>query len=459
MSSATEPRRGHRFSLRVLGASAGSAGLSAAFSLVVGIAAIDHLVTSHGDQRLRGTTTILAGELLEDRDENGAESIAETVADENSELVTSGIRLAVLENGRLVAGDAWIPPVLANECETLGSGEARARVCGLSFEGRLLLLAAERRDDARLSWIYLSSAAIALLVAGVLAAISSLALTRWALRPLHQLSQAIRSMRPDAEAPNALAQPLATEEVEAIRGALWELLERSQALLRQAQTFAANAAHELRTPLTTICAELELLLETPLAEHDRAGLLRLRERTLRLAALVERLLVLATPLGARLPGEAVAMADMLEDVMAEIPAEARRRLRLNVSGEGLVRGEAALLRAMLRNALDNALKFSELEPVEVRLSESDTVSIEVSDQGRGVPEVERELVFEPFYRGSPWPVPGHGLGLALIAHIARAHAGTAQFLARERGACLRIELPRWQPLGAPPSSEPPGGGS
>jgi two-component system, OmpR family, sensor kinase len=446
MPSANEPRRRHRLSSRVLVASAGSAALSAAFALVVGIAAIDHLVTSRGDQRLRGATTILAGELLEDRDENGDESIAETVADENAELVTSGIRLAVFENRRLLAGDAWIPIVPPNECETRGRAQERARACGLSFEGRLLLVAADRQDDARLSLIYLSSAGAALLVAAVLAAISSLALTRWALRPLERLSRAIRSMRPEAAAPSELQEALATAEVEAIRAALWELLQRSQALLKQAQIFAANAAHELRTPLTTICAELELLLEAPLPESDRAALLRLRERALRLSGLIERLLVLATPLGAKLPDEAVAMTDVIQETLAELEPESRQRVRVEASSDGLVRGEPSLLRAMLRNALDNALKLSAHEPVQIRLSEDETVGVEVSDSGPGVPESERLRVFEPFYRGLPWPVAGHGLGLALIAHIARAHAGSAHFLPREHGACLRVELPRWKPL-------------
>jgi two-component system OmpR family sensor kinase len=447
MPSANEPQRRGRLSSRVLAASAASAALSAAVALLVGITAIDRLVVSRSDERLRGATNILAGELLENRAEADAESMVETVTDENSELVTSGIRLAIFENGRVVAGDAWIPMVAADSCETHDTGPDSSRVCGRSFDGRILV-AADRLDEAMLNWIYLGSASVALFIAAILAALSSLSLTRWSLQPLERLSTALRSMRPDGPLSLELQTPLETEEVEAIRAALWGLLRRSQALLTQAQTFAANAAHELRTPLTTICAELELLVEEPLEQHEQAALLRLRDRTLRLAGLVERLLVLATPLGAKLQGEAVAMGDVVQEVLAELGPESKHRLTVEVVGEGLVRGELTLLRSMVGNAIDNALKFSAPKPVVVRLTEGETVALEVIDSGPGVPESERSRVFEPFYRGLPSSA-GHGLGLALIAHIAHAHAGDARFLAQDQGARLLIELPRWSPLADP----------
>ena len=115
---------------RVIASTALSAAFSAALSLVVALAAIDHLVTEQADTRLRGATNILAEELLEAREEHGAsEPMAETLADENQELVTSGIRLAAFRDGRLVAGDVWVRPVTAGECTTHGALGSRSRGC------------------------------------------------------------------------------------------------------------------------------------------------------------------------------------------------------------------------------------------------------------------------------------------------------------------------------------------
>ena len=105
---------------------------------------------------------------------------------------------------------------------------------------------------------------------------------------------------------------------------------------------------------------------------------------------------------------------------------------------------------MLRNALDNALKLSGAAPVDVELEEGERVVLRIRDRGPGVPPGLRERVFEPFFRLEHDGEPGHGLGLSLIAHIARAHGGAAAFVDvgdGAGGACLRLELPRWTPLG------------
>lgn len=433
-----------RLTARVIATTALSAAISAALALLVAIFAIDHLVTEQADTRLRGATNILRDELLEDRDEGG-EVMAETLTDENAELVTSGIRLAVFERGRLVAGDGWVRTVPPGQCQTHGVLGERSRGCGLTFE-RYVLVAAESWNDAGLRWIYVSSGVTALSVGALLAALTSIVLTRWALGPLHGLYRAIRGVRPGLPVPPALREPMPTAEVEEIRAALWSLLQQGRALLAQSQTFAANAAHELRTPLTAVRAELELLIEEAASEVDRAALSRIERRVGHLSALVERLLLLASPVSDTVQGEAVALADVLHEVVAAKSADLSRRLRVDATGEGMVRGDAALLRALIDNALDNALKFSEPASVNVTLREDGGhVVLDVIDAGPGVPESERARVFEPFYRIAGASAPGHGMGLALVRHIAAAHAGRASFLPRVGGAQLRVELPAWRP--------------
>lgn len=435
-----------RLTGRVIATTALSAAFSAALALVVAITAIDHLITEQADTRLRGATNILADELLEDRDEQGAgDSMAATLADENDELVTSGIRLAVFHQGRLVAGDAWVRPVPAGECITHGAIGSRSRGCARDFE-QYVLVAAELSQDASLPWIYGSAGLLALLVGAVLAGLASVPLTRVALRPLHRLSGALRAVKPGLPVPDELGQSAQTAEVEEIRAALWALIQQQRALLEQSQAFAANAAHELRTPLTAIRAELELLREEADSVTDRSALERIERRLGHLGDLVERLLVLASPVGDKLRGEAVALGDLVQEVVDALPSERRARVQLEVLGEGLVRGDPALLSALLVNAIDNALKFSAPSPVVVKVrDDAEGVSIDVVDAGPGVPTHEQTRVFDPFYRLAGAPAPGHGLGLALIRHIAAAHAGRASFLPARAGAHLHIQLPAWQP--------------
>jgi two-component system sensor histidine kinase TctE len=144
-------------------------------------------------------------------------------------------------------------------------------------------------------------------------------------------------------------------------------------------------------------------------------------------------------------GEAVDLADLVDLVLDVLPGELRARVHASVGEDMLVRGDAELLRAMLANAIDNALKFS-AGPVELDVCEREgQLCIEVRDQGPGLAPDERERVFAPFVRAARTSkVAGHGLGLALIRHVAVVHAGSAAFADADRGARLVMQLPRWR---------------
>jgi signal transduction histidine kinase len=434
-----------------------SAAIGGALTATLAIVAVDHLVASHGDQRLTGATVTLSGEIDENRAEGEQETLHEVLVDENQEISASGIRLAVFDrSGRLVAGDRSVPLVAAGSCETLGAVGSRVRACSRQHE-EWLVAAAQPSDEARLIWFYVLSALGALLLSGLIGAVASVRLTRWSLRPLTQLGEAIRRLPTKLSVPEDLGEPSDCEEVEEIRHALASLIQRVEALLSQAHRFAADAAHELRTPLTTIAGELELLAEEAADSGDREALRRLRERATRLGELVERLLVLASPLSEQKHDfETVALSDVISEVIAELPDERRARVHLHLDGEGLTRGEPTLLRSLFSNAIDNALKFSGAATVDVRLSEPNgesqssaenarVITVDVEDQGAGVPPAERERVFRPLYRADPKLARGYGLGLPLIGHIVRSHGGSAAFVDSSGGARLRICLPAWLP--------------
>jgi len=455
MRSTSEPpparRRARKLATRVVLAALASAAAAGGVSAAIALVTVDRLASEHDDQRLRGATSLLQGELDEERAEEDPEGLPETVRDENEELAASGIQLAFFRARRREAGEPWVPAVADGACESTGTVGGRVRACGRNY-GDGVIVAATPRDQAALRLIYPLAALSALLIGAAIGAFVGVRAARWALAPLDALTAAIGALDPSRPALAALAPRADCEEIDAIRAALVDLLQRIDGLLAQAQRFAADAAHELRSPLTTIRGELELLLEEPTGA-DRARIAQLRERSVHLGELVERLLVLAVPPdGQRERFEPVALSDLVAEVVAELPVAARARVRSELHGEGLTRGEPLLLRALIRNALDNALKFSgdgeitaivREDPSPVGTQPGPSVRLEVRDLGPGVPREQRARVFEPFYRLAPQATRGHGLGLPLIGHIAEVHDGHAELVDAARGACLVIKLPAW----------------
>lgn len=421
-----------------------SAALGGLVASVIAILAVDRLIAEHADQRLRAATITLAGELDEDRHERKPEPLVATVADENGEIAASGIRLAVFEHDALLAGDRWMFAPAPGSCTTkLVAGE-RQRACATGYHD-WTLVAAQRIDESWLHWLYLLSALGAIVLGAGAGALSSFALSHWAVRPLVSVAKGLSAWRPEAPEALELGPPGDYEEVEAIRAALRDMTRRLRLLLDQTQRFAADAAHEIRTPLTTIGAELELLAEECSAA-ERPALERASARVARLARLVDRLLVLALPSETLRDGfEPVSLADVAETVASELPAEQRARLHLELESEGLVRGDPSLLTSLVENATHNALKFAPEGSITIRVAggEGTPVVLRVVDSGPGIPPEQRERVFDPFYRAEPGAAAGHGLGLALIAHIARAHGGSGKFADVPRGAELVVNLPAW----------------
>jgi two-component system OmpR family sensor kinase len=438
--------------------SAAVGGLVAAGLAVV---AVDQLIIDQLDQRLRAATLTLAGELDEEREEHADElrsavggsapgdvsSVSETLDDENAELAESGVRLAVHAGERLLAGESALPLVAPGACETRGIVGARIRACARPY-GDWLLIAAQSSDGTRLRWLYLLAAVAAVALGAASGAVLSRRVTRWAVEPLSGLSLALARSRPEAGATLELGPLSDCDEVEAIREELLRLVERVQLLLEQAQRFVGNAAHELRTPLTMLRAELDLHAEEAIDGKTRGVLDRASERVARLSDLIERLLVLALPPENLRQGfAAVSLAELVNEVALDLPALERDRLRLELESEGLVRGDGELLRSLVSNALGNALKFALRGSITVRLEERAaspaSIAFTVRDEGPGIPAERRLRVFEAFFRETPNATAGHGIGLALVGHISRAHGGSAEFLDVPVGACLSVILPAW----------------
>jgi two-component system sensor histidine kinase TctE len=332
--------------------------------------------------------------------------------------------------------------------------DGRYRVCTVVSRGRDITLAITATHAGSLRNIMLWGTMVSVLVGILSGVLFGGVAARWGLRPFEKLREQVRRVKPDAPDVAVLEPPAAYSEIEALRAAVGDLVERLGASLALAQRFAAHASHELRTPLTVIAGDLDLALENA-ASADRDGLLRIRAHVQELSRMIERLLVLAVPSHTR-AGEAVDLADAADAVLGSLAADRRSRVRLEREDDVLVEGDPTLLTLALTNAVENALKFSADEVLLRVGGDEHEAWVEVVDEGPGVPSAERERVFEAFYRAAATQTDrtrGLGLGLALVAHVVRGHRGRVGFVDTERGARLRMTFPRWSVVARPQLSD------
>jgi two-component system sensor histidine kinase PrrB len=259
-------------------------------------------------------------------------------------------------------------------------------------------------------------------------------LAAFAVRPFKLLAQQTRSIDAGDEHPNVEVQG-ATEAVEiadAIKGMLqriWKEQERTKAALASARDFSAVSAHELRTPLTAMRTNLEVLATLDLPEDQRKevvnDVIRTQSRIEATLGALERLAQgeLSTA-DDHVPVDITELLDRAaHDAMRVYPD---LEVALTPAPTVIIVGLPAGLRLAVDNAIANAVKHGGATRVQLSaVSSREGVQIAIDDDGVGVPEEERALVFDRFSRGSTASHSGSGLGLALVAQQAELHGGTA----------------------------------
>lgn len=232
------------------------------------------------------------------------------------------------------------------------------------------------------------------------------------------------------------------DEVAALAQSFNQSAARIEALVAANRSLLANASHELRSPLARIRMAVELL-----EQGARPGL---REELARdiaeLDALIGEILLASRLDAGQGANDVVEECDLLA-LAAEEAARVGAVLEVR-SPASMVRGDPKLLRRLLRNLLENARRHGGEGVIDIAVGQgegADRLRVEVADRGPGVPDTERERVFEPFYRvrGASESAGGVGLGLSLVRQIAHRHGGEVRCLAREGGGSVfRVELPR-----------------
>ena len=233
------------------------------------------------------------------------------------------------------------------------------------------------------------------------------------------------------------------DEIAAVAASFNAAADRADDLLYAHKTLLMHASHELRSPL----ARLAMAAEMYAGGDDPARAASMRREIAELDALVGEILLASRLDFAADPAErervdclALAAEEAARAGVALRPVEER-------SPPFEVAGSPRLLRRMIRNLIDNALKHG-APPVEVELGHGTLagkagVTIRVHDQGPGIPDGLRERVFEPFFRPAGWTeeAGGWGLGLSLVRQIARRHGGDARVTSSAGATTFTVELP------------------
>lgn len=267
------------------------------------------------------------------------------------------------------------------------------------------------------------------------------------LTPLDRVRDEIAARSPRDLRP--LPEQDKPREIQPLVGALNRLLFRLNAAIGSQQRFIANAAHQLRTPLSGLKTHAELARRQPSTLELKSLLDMIAGETERTSHLVNQLLTLARAE----PGESTGgqPVNLHELIGRDVRDWVQRALKNNIDlgfelDDAWTLGEPLLLRELVANLLDNALAYTReggRVTVRTRGSDHETV-LEVEDNGPGIPESERERVFERFYRIPATGGDGCGLGLAIVAEIAERHNGRIELTHPPDGSgtLIRAVFPR-----------------
>lgn len=342
---------------------------------------------------------------------------------------------------------AVLPAITTIGFSTAATSEGRWRVFGVQALTKVIQVAQPMRvreqQAAQLALRTLTP--FALLVPGLVILI-------WfavghALEPLQRLTLLVKARKvtaldplPDARLPG---------EVQPLVGALNDLLARLGAALERERGFMADAAHELRTPLTALHLQMGTLARAA-NEAERADAMeKLSAGVQRAIRLVEQLLALARQEPrTEAPRQRLRFDELAREVVAEmVPLADARRIDLGISAlqPAFVLGDPDALRTLVRNLVDNAVRYTpEDGTVDVSVEEATGPGrgalLRIIDTGRGIAAEERSRVFDRFYRQPGTSPPGSGLGMAIVKAIADAHEAKVSLAAGPDGRGLAVTV-------------------
>jgi two-component system sensor histidine kinase TctE len=365
-------------------------------------------------------------------------------------------------DGKVLRGEPWLaglpPTTLEPEFHSEANGGVTWRIVRQRQQtvlGEVSVIVADG-SDPRQQWA--RSVLFKVLLPNLVLVAAAAFAVGWAvkraLKPLLELREAVERRSPrDLSAIDEHASP---EEVRPLVDSLNRLFGLVNAQAESQRRFIADAAHQLRTPLAGLQAQVEAWAQAANAAKSADGMVRLRTEqvnklrgaTRRTSQLANQLLALsradARTIQAQ-PMQRVDLKELCEAILeAHLDAATAKRIDLGLdTGAAQVMGHEWLLRELLGNLVDNAVKYTpQGGTVTIRCGlREGNAFVEVEDDGPGVLPAERQRVLERFYRVRGTEGEGNGLGLAIADEIARVHRSQLELQPGAGGSGLKVTLP------------------
>ncbi len=419
------------------------------------------------DESLRSTAETVASVYLEELEEEKSVARANEVVLAEMVFPNRYVEVTDLE-GRVVAQSSNFQANSFAISAATREEAQRRHISFLSRDGLRVAVVPISQDNNRLGFAVVaeSLSVIETSLAGlrrsfyagvplilVLASLGGYFLARKSLAPMALMDQQTRSISAGSLSAR-LNVPNSRDEVGRLATTINDLLARLDAAFQEQQRFVVDSSHELRTPVTVVRTEAEVALEqvrTPVEYQD--SLVLIKDEAERLSRIVEDLFLLARqPFGSpALARETVSLDDVVRECgrAAQVLAT-RKGLKFEVPTvlpEITIQGDDELLKRMVLNLLDNAVKYTPAGgEVQITLAtQNGNAQISISDTGMGIPRDDQEHVFDRFYRvdkARSRALGGAGLGLAIARWIVEAHEGKLYVESKlGSGSTFKIKLP------------------
>ena len=348
--------------------------------------------------------------------------------------------IQVLRDGRLVLRSANAPAAPLLDAGGSGAKEFRTvlidgqawRVFAVRDPGAGLEVQVGEEGKSRnaILWAVLRSTLWPLVAALPLLVLAVWWATRRGLRPMRRLGRALLERRPDALDRVRLED--APAEMVPMIDALNALFGRIERLLESERRFTADAAHELRTPIAAIRAHAQVAMNEGDGALRQHALRRMLDGCDRATRLVEQMLTLSRLEADAMPEDRpVDLHAIAQGVLADLAPRAIARqqsLALEAAGPCVMRGDETLLAVLVRNLVDNAVRYSPpFARIQVRVGcGTSQLRLSVEDEGPGLAEADMARLGERFFRALGSAESGSGLGLSIVRRIAAAHRMTIE---------------------------------
>ena len=306
--------------------------------------------------------------------------------------------------------------------------------------GWATILVAQTRDARNALARELTLRAMALVgIMSVIALVGVVLATRYALRPLHRIEQALGSRDPNDLTPLDISAPV---EIEGLTQSINHFMERLSERMDSLQSMIADAAHQIRTPITALTAQVELLKRETVPAKRKHHLTRVVARTAQVGRLVSQLLshAMVSHRAQSITASPLDLVELVNKAVADaIPAAMDRDISVEMNAGPrpvFIEGDPVSLREAIRNIIENAVHHGAKTKITIGIEAKESrVTLVIGDDGPGIPAGQWPDVTRRFFRASTEGV-GSGLGLAIAADVAKSHGARLEFAQGENDMFL-----------------------